>query len=143
MLDRAARSGDTPTALEGKKPPRGPRFWSWVRLVGAVIAILYGTVGVSLGLSQQQRGLAPGEIDCAYRVELLRDRVVALTERSPNQRGGDPQVHVVSNSIRETLAACSDNEHARRRLEAIGTHLSQHAQRSAGDEEARRELLAL
>ena len=129
--------------LEGKQPPRGLRFLSWARSVGAVFAILSGVVGVSIGLSQQRRGLAPSEIDCDYRVELLRDRVIALTERSPITRRGDPQVHVVTNSIRETLAACSDNERASSRLETIGTHLSQHLQRSAGDEEARRELLAL
>lgn len=116
---------------------------SWARLVGAIIAILYGAVGVSLGLSQQQRGLSPGEIDCGYRVELLRDRVIALTERSPAQRRGDPQVDVVSNSIRETLAACSKDEHARLRLETIGKHLAHHVERITADEKARHELLAL
>ncbi len=142
-MTRRGAAETLPPELEGTQPPRGSRFLSWARLVGAIFAILYGAVGVSLGLSQQQRGLAPGEIDCAYRVELLRDRVVALTERSPVNRRGDPQVDVVSNSIRETLAACSEDEHATRRLQAIGTHLSQHAERTAGDEEARRELLAL
>ena len=92
---------------------------------------------------QQQSGLAPSEIDCEYREHLLRDRVVALIERAPLQREGDPQVDVVSQSIRETLAACSEDPERAERLEAISAHLSRHVEVEAGDLEARDKLLAL
>ena len=116
---------------------------SWVRLVGALIAILYGVVGVYGGLAQQRSGLAPSEIDCGYRTRLIRDRVVALTERSLPQSAGDPQPDVVSQLIRETLAACSDDATSVRRLESIEAHLAAHVERRARDVRARHDLLAL
>ncbi|MBK6916697.1 MAG: hypothetical protein IPH07_04780 [Deltaproteobacteria bacterium] len=120
------------------------RIASHIRLVGVSAAILWGVVGVSRGLAQQSVGLPSGEIDCAYRVQLLRDRVVALTQRSPSDRATDPQDHVVSNLIRETRTACAnrgdlESEHA---LEAIDLRLREHLESRSRDQQARRELLA-
>jgi hypothetical protein len=113
-----------------------------VRLVGALAAIAYGVVGIYGGLAQQRSGLAASEIDCEHRTRLIRDRVVALTERSPAHSAGDPQPNVVSNLIRETVAACSEDADSVRQLESIETHLRAHVERRTRESEARHDLLA-
>lgn len=136
-------------ALQRSPSPRGPhgarglRLSSWVQLVGVVVIILFGVVAVGQGLAQQRPGLAPGEVDCRYRVRLIRDRVVALTLRSPRFRVGDPQDDVVLNLIRETQAACSADAQGMRSLEHIEDRLRAHTERNAREAEARNELLAL
>ncbi len=114
-----------------------------MRLVGALVAILYGVVGIYGGLAQQRSDLAASEIDCAYRTRLIRDRVVALTERSPAKDAVDPQPDVVSQLIRETVAACSEDADSVRKLERIETHLRAHVERRDLERQARHELLAL
>lgn len=129
-------------ALKGSQSPRGLRFSSWVRLIGALVAIFYGVVGIALGIAQQQPGLATGEVDCGYRARLIRDRVVALTLRSPSFREGDPQDDVVSNLIRETQAACSADAAIVHELDEIEQHLQAHVEHGKSDSEIRHELLA-
>ncbi|MEM7157515.1 MAG: hypothetical protein AAF799_32040 [Myxococcota bacterium] len=114
-----------------------------MRVIAIVGAILYGVVGISLGLAQQRSGLAPGEVDCPYRVRLIRDRVVALTQRSPSFRDGDPQDDVVLNLIRETQAACTADAASMQTLEKIEAQLQAHVEHGALESEIRRELLAL
>lgn len=116
-----------------------------IRIVGAVGAILWGVVGISKGLAQQTSGLAPEEIDCAYRIKLLRDRVVALTQRSPHQRANDPQNDVVSNLIRETRTACAarGDIESTKHLDHVAGRLHEHLSLVSSEEQARRELLAL
>jgi len=113
--------------------------------VGAVGAILWGVVGISRGLAQQRSGLAPEAIDCAYRVKLLRDRVVALTERSPHERAEDPQDDVVSNLIRETRAACAarGDIESTKHLDDVAARLRDHLELRLREAQARRALLAL
>jgi len=130
-------------ALKGSSSPRGLRFSSWVQLIGVTAAILFGVVAVTLGLAQQRPGLSPNEVDCRYRVRLIRDRVVALTLRSPSLRDGDPQDDVVLNLIRETHEACSADVESTQTLERIQEHLLRHIERNARESEVRRELLAL
>lgn len=130
-------------ALKGSSSPRGLRFSSWVQLIGVAIIILMGVVAVALGLAQQRPGLAPSEVDCRYRVRLIRDRVAALTLRSPSFRQGDPQDDVVLNLIRETQAACSADDASMQNLDTIEAHLRAHIEQNAVESEARRELLAL
>jgi hypothetical protein len=121
------------------------RIASWIRIVGAVGAILWGFVGVGQGLAQQTLGLPPEEIDCAYRVKLLRDRVVALTLRSPQGGARDPQDEIVSNLIRETRVACANrgDVESTKHLDAIADRLRDHLQLRTREDQARRELLAL
>lgn len=130
-------------ALKGSPSPRGLRFSSWVQLIGVVVIILFGVVAVTAGLAQQRPGLAPSEVDCRYRVRLIRDRVVALTLRSPNLRQGDPQDDVVVNLIRETQAACSADAASMQTLGRIRDHLRAHIEHNNRESEVRRELLAL
>ena len=115
----------------------------WVRSFGLIGVILYGVAGAFTGLLQQRSGLGTEQIDCDYRVELLRDRVVALTERSPQQSLRDPQDDVVSTLIRETQTACADDDAQSARLQLIGERLREHQRLRAQEAEARRELLAL
>jgi hypothetical protein len=121
------------------------RIASWIRIVGAVGAILWGVVGVYQGLAQQTLGLEPEEIDCAYRVQLLRDRVFALTERSPHEGADDPQDAIVSNLIRETRAACASrgDVESTKHLDTIDDRLRDHLQLRTREDQARHELLAL
>jgi cytochrome c-type biogenesis protein CcmH/NrfG len=130
-------------ALKRSSSPRGLRFSSWVQLVGVLAIILVGVVAVGQGLAQQRPGLAPNEVDCRYRVRLIRDRVVALTLRSPRFRDGDPQDDVVLNLIRETQAACSADAASMQTLDRIEAQLRAHVQQNARESEVRRELLAL
>lgn len=129
--------------LKRSSSPRGLRLSSWVQLVGVLVIILFGVVAVAQGLAQQQPGLAPSEVDCSYRVRLIRDRVVALTLRAPRFRDGDPQDDVVLNLIRETQAACSADAANLQTLDRVEGHLRAHVQQNARESEVRRELLAL
>lgn len=130
-------------ALKGSSSPRGLRLSSWVQLIGVVVVILFGVVAVTLGLAQQRPGLSPNEVDCRYRVRLIRDRVVALTLRSPNLRDGDPQDDVVLNLIRETQSACSADAASTQTLGRIREHLRAHIEHNTREAEVRRELFAL
>lgn len=115
-----------------------------LQIAGIVGVILYGVTGIALGLAQQAEHLPAEQIDCAYRVFLLRDRVVALTERSAHHAAADPQDDVLSNLIRETRQACARRDpKSTPALEAIAERLREHLELRARDAQARRELLAL
>ena len=89
--------------------------------------IVYTIVGASMGIAQQRIGMAAGHIDCEYRVTLIRDRVVALLERSPQQAADDPQESIVSTLIRETHKACAQTDaESTRKLEIIDAQLREH-----------------
>ena len=131
-------------ALKGSQPPRNLRLLTWVRIAGSVAIIAYGVLAIYNGIAQQRVGLDSEAVDCSYRVRLLRDRVVALTERSPQQSRGDPQDEIVSTLIRETQAACAATDaDSTRQLEEIQQRLHAHLQLRAREAEARRDLLAL
>ena len=129
-------------ALKRSSSPRGLRFSSWVQLIGVVVIILSGSVGVGPGAGQPRPGLPPTRIDCRYPVRLIRDRVVALTLRSPSFRDRDPQEDVVLNLIRETHAACTADAASLQTLDHIEEQLRAHVQQNARESEVRRELLA-
>lgn len=114
---------------------------TWVRIIGIVGVILWGVSAITLGLAQQRSGLAPGEVDCPYRVQLIRNRVVALTLRAPRFREGDPQNDVVLHLIRETQEACSADASSTQSLEQIEAVLRSHLQHDALDRENRRGLV--
>lgn len=149
MTGRGEPSDTALLAKQGSQPQRSrtpsrtlTRFLLWVRILGLVAIIGYGVTGAYLGVVQQRVGLSPGEIDCPYRVNLIRDRVVALTQRSPQQSLHDPQDDVVSTLIRETQAACPDSD-AQHKLESIAERLHAYQRNRAEDAQARHELLAL
>ena len=141
LTDRVGRAHAAFALTQG---PKEHRIYTWVRIVGAVAAIGYGVTGVYLGIAQQTIGLPPEQVDCKYRVQLLRDRVVALTERSTAEAANDPQDNVVSTLIRESLAACAERDpQSSKELERIAAILRDHLEHTAREADARRELLAL
>jgi hypothetical protein len=124
--------------------PRTLRITTTARIAGIAGIILYGVAGIALGLEQQAASLPPEQVDCAYRVHLLRDRVVALTERSAHFAAADPQDDVLSNLIRETLQVCARRDPERvPALEDLAVRLREHLELRAIEAQARRELLAL
>ncbi len=132
-------------AKQGSQPNRNrnlARILTWVRIVGLVALIGYGVFGAYKGVVQQRVGLPSEEVDCPYRVSLIRDRVVALTQRSPQQSLRDPQDDVVSTLIRETQAACPESD-AQHQLQSIAERLHAFQRHRAQDAQARHELLAL
>jgi hypothetical protein len=115
-----------------------------IQSIGISGIILYGIAGIVLGLQQQAAALPPEQIDCAYRVQLLRDRVLALTERSAHVVAVDPQDDVVSNLIRETRQVCARRDpESIPALDAIAVRLREHLELRNREAQARRELLAL
>lgn len=114
-----------------------------MRIVGTVGIILYGFAAVYTGIAQQRLGLRADAIDCAYRVQLLRDRMVALLERSHRLAGGDPQEHVISNLLRETRAACAADDAHTAQLEEFERRLEAFRRHRALEAEAADALLAL
>jgi hypothetical protein len=117
-------------------------MWLWVRIVGLVGIIIYGVAGAGLGLAQQVLGQPTTKIDCDYRVRLIRDRTLALTERSSTVARGDPQDDAVSNLIRETLAACAGTD-AQPKLETLENLFDAHRGRRSFELEATDAVLAL
>ncbi|MCY1062321.1 MULTISPECIES: hypothetical protein [Nannocystis] len=116
----------------------------WV--VAAVVAILYALVGIYAGLAQQDIVARPATVVCEYRIDLLRDRLVALFDQKP-QRWAEQDAFAaadLSNLLRETQALCagSDTDLGRRIDRLIALH-SEFAERGRRHADARRELLAL
>lgn len=83
------------------------RIFAVIRIAGAVSVtgfILYGTL---VGLRQQVTGLDSDEIDCEYRVRILRDRLLNTMERPILSARADD---AFDNLLRETRAACADRD---------------------------------
>ncbi|MDC0720089.1 hypothetical protein [Nannocystis bainbridge] len=114
--------------------------------MAAVVAILYALVGIYAGLAQQDIVARPATVVCEYRVDLLRDRLVAQFDQRPQQWAEDDANAAadLSNLLRETQALCagSDTDLGRRieRLIALQRDFAERGRRHA---DARRELLAL
>ena len=84
----------------------GRRLYLALRLAALAGAILWGIASTGYGVYQQRVGLAPGAVDCPYRTNLLRDRIVAALEQPPDDaHGADTQI--LATLLRETLAACT------------------------------------
>ena len=116
----------------------------WV--VAAVAAIFYAVVGIYSGLAHQDIVARPATIVCEYRIDLLRDRLVALFDQRP-QRWADQDASAtadLSNLLRETQALCagSDTDLGPRIDRLIALH-REFADRGRRHADARRELLAL
>lgn len=117
-------------------------------MVAAVVAILYALVGIYAGLAQQDIVARPATVECGYRIDLLRDRLVALFDQRP-QRWAEAEEDAnaaadLSNLLRETQALCagSDTDLGRRIDRLIALH-REFAERGRRHADARRELLAL
>lgn len=132
-------------AVELSRPARnvGRRLWLALRLVALTVAILWGVASTGYGVHQQRVGLAPEAIDCSYRADLLRDRIVAVLDK-PRFHAPDADTTVLTTLLRETLAACAETAppDVRERLERLAAlHLEASATRMRTDA-IRQEIIA-
>lgn len=104
------------------------------------------------GLWQQTLTLSNDQTDCNYRVELMRERLLALMDQSPSPRwlGADPtkanlEAHDdFANLLRETHAACDDaSPELAQKLERIEAIHARERDRREDAAAARAELIAL
>lgn len=109
-------------------------------------ATFYAIVGIYAGLAQQALGADKASVSCEYRVDLARDRLIALFDRSP-LRWPDHDEHAaadLSNLLRETLALCAGSDaEIGRRLDRLSSLHREYTERSRHHADARQELLAL
>jgi len=139
------KAWDTAAALNPPSPSHrwfNAAFW----LVLSVATAVYVFSGVFLGLAQERAGLTPTEARCDYRVELVRDRLVALLEQS--QPAGHPRVTAAgerfSTLLHETQAICSaEDSEIRRKIDRISALFEAYIDRSGREEQDRQELLGL
>ena len=109
---------------------------------------------MGLGLRQQIPGLPNDQADCPYRVELMRERLLALMDRSPPSSRrfaadwradtGSEADEDFANLLRETHAACDDaSPETAHKLERIAKHHARERERRRESAAARAELSAL
>ena len=138
----------------------------WIRILGAVVLIAFALWGVGMGLRQQVSGLPDDQADCSYRVELMRERLLALMDRSPPSSrrfpagasrrfaigwaagwgadAGSEADEDFANLLRETHAACRDaSPETAHTLERIAQHHARERERRQQSAAARAELSAL
>lgn len=114
----------------------------WIRILGAVVLIAFTLWGVGTGLRQQIPGLPDDQADCSYRVELMRERLLALMDRSAD--AGTEADEDFANLLRETHAACRDaSPETAYTLERIAEHHARERERRQQSTAARAELSAL
>jgi hypothetical protein len=125
--------------------PSRNRVFTWIRIIGAVVLIVFALWGVGLGLWQQLPGLPEDQTDCSYRVELMRTRLLALMDRSPSRAdAGSEADEDFANLLRETHAACGDaSPELAHKLERIAEQYARERERRRQSAAARRELSAL
>lgn len=89
--------------------------------------------------------MSPDEVQCEYRVTLIRDRLVSHMDRSTQAPPRDPEAdEKFSNLLRKTRTACAaENPDLDDKLEAIERIFSEHQDRRRLHDAAREELLAL
>lgn len=100
---------------------------------------------MGLGLWQQIPGLSDDQADCPYRVELMRERLLALMDRSPSRADTGPEADEdFANLLRETHAACRDaSPETAHTLERITEAHARERERRQQSAAARTELRAL
>ena len=113
-----------------------------MRVAILVLALLWGVFSTVWGVRQQREGLPPDAIDCSYRVELLRDRVVAVMDQLHLQ-DLDGTRDSLTHLLRETQAACAaKDQRLARRLEQIRARYDLYLASVDRVDAARQELLA-
>ena len=113
-----------------------------MRVAILVLALLWGVSSTVQGVRQQREDLPPDAIDCSYRVELLRDRVVAVMDQLHLQ-DLDGTRDSLTHLLRETQAACAaKDQRLARRLEQIRARYALYLASVDRVDAARQELLA-
>lgn len=106
---------------------------------------MYVFIGVGVGLAQQDPNLPAEEVDCEYRVKLIRDRLVSHMDRSSQAPPRDPEADTkFSTLLRKTRAACAATDpDLVNKLDAIERIFEEQQVRRSAEQTAREELLAL
>ncbi len=118
------------------------RLFLAVRVAILVLALLWGVASTIQGVRQQGEDLPPDAMDCSYRVELLRDRVVAVMDQLHLQ-DPDGTRDSLTHLLRETRAACAaKDQRLAQRLEQIRARYDLYLASVDRVAAARQELLA-
>ncbi|HRI07483.1 MAG TPA: hypothetical protein PKW35_06685 [Nannocystaceae bacterium] len=99
-----------------------------------------------VGLDQQRLGAPAASIDCDYRVDLVRDRLVSLLEQvgPPGDSRATAAGERFSNLLQDTRAICAaQGSDVARKLDRITTIFDAYHDRSRRDDQDRLELLQL
>jgi hypothetical protein len=90
-------------------------------------------------------GLSDDQADCPYRAELMRERLLALMDRSPSRAAaGSEADDDFANLLRETHAACGNaSPETAHKLERIAHQHARERDRRRQSAAAREELSAL
>lgn len=92
------------------------RTFFQIRILGAVLVVGFVLTGALTGLRQQIPGLDSEDIDCDFRTEILRERLLNTMERPVGAR----TEAAFANLLRETTAACADQDpELKHKLETI------------------------
>lgn len=159
-LDRLRRTWETPRALSKAAPARRDRVLTTLWVAVTVAAIFYAVIGIFQGLAQQGLVGRPAAVVCEYRLDLVRDRLIAMFDQRPQMWAEhaaadnfpgphgpdslDPSGSELSTLFRETFALCAGSDPAfQRRLDRMFALYSEFTERSRRHADARRELLAL
>ena len=131
---------ETLQALTQSRAIRTQRLFLWSRILGTGLLITFSLWGVVAGLRQQVLGLPPESIDCPYRIQILRDRLLNSMERSRLSAGSGT---AFTQLLRETRAACTSNPALQHKLEVIERIANEQETARRRAEVARDELRAL
>jgi hypothetical protein len=145
-LDPVARTWETLRALPQAAPGRRDRILTSLWVAVSVTATFYAVVGIYAGLAQQDLGADRASVSCEYRLDLARDRLIALFDRSPQRWAGHDEHAAadLTNLLRETLALCAGSDaEIGRRLDRLSSLHRDFTERSRRHADARQELLAL
>ena len=83
------------------------RLFPVIRIAGAVLTAGFILLGLLTGLRQQLTGLDAEQIDCDYRIRILRDRLLNTMERPVMSARAED---AFDNLLRETRTACADRD---------------------------------
>lgn len=174
-LDPLGRTWETCGALTQAAPGRRTRdrYLTVLWVVATAAAIIYAVVGIYVGLAQQGNAADPAAVSCEYRIDLVRDRLVAYFDQKPQRwaeqdakaaavslpgpsgpepspgpfgpdRSLGPSGPDLSNLLRETQALCaSSNTELARRIDRLLAIYQDFVDRGRRHADARQELLAL
>lgn len=120
---------------------------TWIRVYVTVGIVVYAVSGIYLGLAQQSLVYPVANLDCGYRIDLARDRLLSLMEQAPRVRSSKAETasHQFSNLLQDTQARCgSTAEHNfREQIESLRKIFHEHQERRMREFDARQRLLEL
>ncbi len=115
-------------------------------MAGSLVTIAYIVVGLYLGLAQQLLVRPVENLDCDYRIDLVRDRLVSLIEQAPRVRieRARKGKHKFNNLLQDTQTRCSATDpELKAKIHEIRRMYNEFNDRSAAESAAIERLLDL